>query len=127
MVQKGLSGAAEETGKFRPGVRAAHIDDADSLDPGFGRLDSKEARGLAALHATPELSLRSYDEVLVERIGMGGDLDPFAAAGDDGQHRAPRRHHPHIVLQLRHVLLGRCFLRERPRQHELGLEDRAAR
>ena len=33
-----------------------------------------------------------------------------------------RRHHPHIVLQLRHVFLGRCFLRERPRQHELGLE-----
>jgi hypothetical protein len=29
---------------------------------------------------------------------------------------------PHIVLQLRHVLLGCGFLRERPRQHELGLE-----
>jgi hypothetical protein len=31
---------------------------------------------------------------------------------------------PHIVLQLRHVFLGRSFLRERPRQHELGLVDR---
>ena len=28
------------------------------------------------------------------------------------------------MLQLRHVLLGRAFLRERPRQHEFGLEDR---
>ena len=28
------------------------------------------------------------------------------------------------MLQLRHVLLGRGFLRERPRQHEFGLEDR---
>ena len=33
--------------------------------------------------------------------------------------------HPHVVLELRHVLLGRPFLRERPRQHELGLEHRA--
>ena len=31
---------------------------------------------------------------------------------------------PHVVLQLRHVLLGRRFLRERPGQHELGLEHR---
>jgi hypothetical protein len=28
------------------------------------------------------------------------------------------------VLQLRHVFLGRAFLRERPWQHELGLEHR---
>ena len=28
------------------------------------------------------------------------------------------------MLQLRHVLFGRGFLRERPRQHEFGLEDR---
>jgi hypothetical protein len=30
------------------------------------------------------------------------------------------------MLQLRHVFLGRRFLRERPRQHELGLEHRIA-
>jgi hypothetical protein len=33
--------------------------------------------------------------------------------------------HPHVVLELGHVLLGRELLRERPRQHELGLVDRA--
>ena len=32
---------------------------------------------------------------------------------------------PHVVLQLGHVLFGRRFLRERPGQHELGLEHRA--
>jgi hypothetical protein len=31
------------------------------------------------------------------------------------------------VLQLRHVLLGRRVLRERPRQHEFGFEDRLLR
>jgi hypothetical protein len=41
---------------------------------------------------------------------MGGDLDPFAAAGDHRQHRGPAGHDPHIVLQLRHILLGRAFL-----------------
>ena len=34
---------------------------------------------------------------------------------------------PHIVLQLRHVLFGSGFLRERPGQHELGFEHRAGR
>ena len=33
---------------------------------------------------------------------------------------------PHVVLQLRHVLFGSCFLRKRPRQHELGFEHSAA-
>ena len=36
------------------------------------------------------------------------------------------RDHPHIVLQLRHVFLGRRFFRERPGQHELGFEHRLA-
>src|SRR5262249_15641277 len=57
---------------------------------------------------------------------MGDDLDPFATAGDHRQHRSPRRHHPHIMLQLRHVFFGGRFLRERPRQHELGFEHRVA-
>ena len=33
---------------------------------------------------------------------------------------------PHIVLQLGHMLFGRRFFRERPGQHEFGLEHRAA-
>ena len=54
----------------------------------------------------------------------GGDLDPFAAAGNHRKDSASRCNHPHIMLQLRHVFLGGRLLGERPRQHELGLEDR---
>ena len=79
---------------------------------GLGRLDTEQARGLATLDAAPEFSLRGDDEVLIERIGMSADLDPFAAAGNDRQHRGLGRDHPHIVLQLRHVLLGRRLFRE---------------
>ena len=32
---------------------------------------------------------------------------------------------PHVVLELGHVLLGRRFFRERPGQHEFGLEHGA--
>src|SRR6516162_5131248 len=104
MVQKGLPGAAEQTGEFRPRIRSTHIDDPDRLDSWLGRLDTKQARGLTVLDASPELPLGSDNQVLVKRISMGGDLDPFAAAGDYGEDSAPGRDHPHIVLQLRHVL-----------------------
>ena len=63
--------------------------------------------------------------MLVERIGRDRDLDPFAAARDDREHRGRGIRHPHVVLKLRHVFFGRAFLGERPRQHELGLEDGA--
>jgi hypothetical protein len=50
--------------------------------PRSRRLDPEEARGLATLHTPPELPLGRDNEVLVKRIGVGGDLDPFAAAVD---------------------------------------------
>jgi hypothetical protein len=87
-----------------------------------GRLDPEQVRGLASLDAAPELLLCGEQQVLVERIGRNGHLDPLAASGDDGKHRGARLDHPHVVLKLGHVLLGRCFLRERPRQHEFGFE-----
>src|SRR6516164_9564942 len=127
MLQEGLPGAAEQTGKFGPGIRTAHVDDSDRLDPWFRCFNAKEARGLAALNTAPELPLSRDNEVLIERIGMSGDLRPFAAAGDYRKDRTPSRNHPHVVLQLRHVFLGCHFLRERPGQHELGLEDRTRR
>ena len=34
--------------------------------------------GFTALHTVPELALGGDDQVLMERIGRGGDLDPFA-------------------------------------------------
>src|SRR6516164_7892086 len=33
MIEKSLPGAAEETGKFRPGIGGAHIYDPNRLDP----------------------------------------------------------------------------------------------
>ena len=80
MLQKGLPSAAEETGKFRPGIRGASINNSNSLDPWLRR--RQQARGLAALHAAPELALGRDYEVLIERIGMGCDLDAFAATGN---------------------------------------------
>src|SRR5215471_4753879 len=88
-------------------------------------LQNRPTRGLAAFNAPPELALGSDNEVLVERIGVSGDFYPLAAAGNYRKDGASSRHHPHIVLQLRHVFLGRGFFRERPGQHELGLKDRA--
>src|SRR5262249_1410131 len=85
MIQKRLPCAAEQAGKFRPRIGSTPTDDPPRLDPWFRRLDTEEARGLAALNAPPELSLGRDDEVLIERIGMGGDLDPLAAARDHGE------------------------------------------
>src|SRR5215469_11122631 len=82
MLQKGLPGATEDSGEFRPGIRGAHIHDPDCFDPRLQWLNSKEARGLTTFNTTPELALRGNNQMLIERIGMGGDFDPFATAGD---------------------------------------------
>jgi hypothetical protein len=103
-------------------VRAA----ADGFKPGLRGLNSEQLRLLAALDTAPELALGGDDQMLIERIGMGEDFHPLAAAGDHREHCGPCRYNPHIMLQLRHVFLGCRFLRERPRQHELGLEHRIA-
>ena len=80
----------------------------------------------AILDAAPEFPLGRNEQVLIERVGMGLDLNPLAAAGDDRKGRTSCCCDPHIMLQLRHVFFRRRFFRERPRQHELSLEDRAA-
>ena len=77
--------SSKRAGKFRPGIGNAHIDDADRRNAGLRWLDPEERRGLAALDTPPKLPLGSDNEVLVERVGMGSDLDPFAAASDDRQ------------------------------------------
>src|SRR5262245_3634515 len=68
MVKKGAAGVAEESGKFRPGIRRAHIDDVDGLNAWPRRLDAEEARGRPVLDAAPEFLLRGQKKVLVERI-----------------------------------------------------------
>ena len=87
MLEMRLPGADEDIGELGPNIGGAHIDNADRLNARLRRLDTKQGRGLAALHAAPKFALSSDNEVLVKGIGMGGDLDPFAAAGDDRQHR----------------------------------------
>ena len=85
-------------------------------------LDAEDARALAALDAAPEFLFRRQKKVLIERIGWYLDLDPLAAAGDNREHRGGGIGDPHVVLELGHVLLRRCLLRERPRQHEFRFE-----
>src|SRR6185369_13256946 len=88
--------------------------------------DSEQGRRLSTLDAAPELALCCNDQVLIKRVGGNLDLDPFAATSDDREHGGPCGHYPHVVLQLRRVLLNGGLFRERPRQHEFGLEDRLA-
>ena len=82
-----LPGADEDVGELRPGIGGAHIDNADRLNAGPWRFDPEQGRGLTALHAAPEFPLSGDNQVLVKRIGMGGDLDPFAAASDHREDR----------------------------------------
>ena len=124
VLEVGRSRATERGSELSPSVGRAHVDDADGLDPRAGRLDTEQARGLAAFNAAPELFLGRQQEVLVEGIGRNGDLDPLAAARDDRKDGRFGVDDPHIVLDLRHVLFGRGFFRKRPGQHELGLKHR---
>src|SRR6516164_5681747 len=113
MIEKGAAGAAEQRGKLRPGVRGAHVDDTDRLDPRARRFGINEMRGFPGLHAAPELLLGRYQDTQVEGVHGDRHLDPLASD-------------PHIVLDLGHILLGSGFLRERPGQHEFGLEYRSS-
>src|SRR5262245_5570926 len=123
VVEKGATGAAEQGGELRPGIRRAHVDDADRLDTRSWRLGIDEVRSFTRLDAPPELLLSRYQDTQVEGIHGDRDLDPLAAAGDDRQDCRPGLGNPHIVLDLSHVLFGCGLLRERPRQHEFSLED----
>jgi hypothetical protein len=43
--------------------------------------------------AAPELAFGSDNQVLVERISMGGDFNPFTATGDHKEDRPSGRNH----------------------------------
>src|SRR3954453_5594578 len=79
----GAAGPTKHAGEFGPRVGRAHVHDSDCLNLCPGRLDVKQARGLARLDAAPELSLCREQQMLVERIGRDGYLNPLAATGDD--------------------------------------------
>ena len=77
-----LAGSREDRGELRPSVGRSHVDNTDRLEPRFWRFDPEQLRLFSALNAAPELALRGNDEMLIERIGMGQDLDPLAASGN---------------------------------------------
>ena len=124
MFQMSLPRGSEQVRELSPGIGGAHIDNPHCLNASPGRLDTKEPRRLTGLNAAPELFLCGEQKVLVKRVGRKRDLDPLAAAGDDGQHTRLGVGHPHVVLQLGQVFFRGRFLRECPGQHELGLEHR---
>src|SRR5256885_1952860 len=61
--------------------------------------------------------------MLVKRIRRDLDFNPLAAAGNHRKYRSLCRDNPKVMLQLWRILFDGCFFRERPGQHELGLED----
>src|SRR5262245_65155097 len=83
MVEKGLAGVAEQGGEFGPGIRRAHIDDADRLDARPRWLGVDEVRRFTGLDAAPELLLRRDQDAEVKWVHGNRDLDPLSTAGDD--------------------------------------------
>jgi hypothetical protein len=120
MIQEGLSRVrnrpANSAHEFEPLIST--IRTASIL--GFGGSTPKRRGDSPSSTQRQEFPLSRNNQMLIEQIGMGGDLDPFVAAGDDRQDSASGRNDPHIVLQLRHVFFSRRDFRERPGQHELA-------
>ena len=69
-------------------------------------------------HASDTSQAMAADESISDQAPQMAKLDLAM------EHRRPGCGDPHIVLQLRHMLFRGGFLREGPRQHELGLEHR---
>src|SRR6516162_966137 len=82
MVEMRLVGLREDRGELRPSIGRSHIDNTHGFKPRFWRLDPKQLGLFAALDTAPEVALRSDDEMLIQRIGMGEDLDPLPSSGD---------------------------------------------
>src|SRR6516162_4270451 len=56
VIEKGAPGVAEERGEFCPGIRRAHIDDADGLDARPWRLGQDEVGDFARLAHSARIS-----------------------------------------------------------------------
>src|ERR1700688_151274 len=107
-----IPAADKDAREFGPGIGGAHIDNANRLDSRLWRVDTEKGRGLAAFDTTPELPLGGDDEMLIQGVSERRDLYPLATTGNDREHRRSCCNHPHIVLQLRHMLRGSAFFRE---------------
>jgi hypothetical protein len=113
-------------GRFRERTATSFPGGCRSNPGGFGasrdRIHRRKRRW-----GRPSASKTAASEEKIARAAHGNDLHPFCAARHHGQHSRPGGHDPHIMLQLGHILLRSRFLRERPRQHELRLENRPGR
>jgi hypothetical protein len=94
--------AGIDRGKFSPRIRAAHVYDPHRLKPWLWWIDAEQTRGLAAFNASPEFSLGRNDQMLIEWVRMGGDLDPFAAARND--------HSTAFLVATTHMLCCSCAM-----------------
>src|SRR5262249_35191546 len=81
MRQIGRPGPGKDRRKLRPGIGRGHVDDAHGFNRRLRRFDAQQLRLLATLHTAPELAFGRDDQVLIERIGMSENLDPFTAPG----------------------------------------------
>src|SRR5436305_7528744 len=54
VIDERLAGFAEKPGELAPGIRAAHVDDTDSLDARSRRFRVDQVRCFAGLHTAPE-------------------------------------------------------------------------
>src|SRR5262249_16933673 len=68
VVEKGTASIAEERGEFCPGIRRAHIDDADYLDAWPRRLGIDGVGRFAGLHAAPELLFRRHEDAEIKWV-----------------------------------------------------------
>ena len=82
VLEMRLVGSREDRSELCPSVGRSHVNNPHGLEPRLWRLDSEQLGFFAALDTAPELALGGDDQMLIERIGVGQDLNPFAAAGN---------------------------------------------
>src|SRR6266436_7139395 len=75
VVEERTAGVAEERRELGPGIRRAHIDDADRLNARPWRLGIDEMGRFAGLDATPEFLFCRDQDTQIERVHGDRDLD----------------------------------------------------
>src|SRR5262249_4034219 len=76
VIEKSAPGVAEDCGEFRPGIRCAHIDDADGLDARTRRLSQDEVGDFARLYTAPEFLFRRHEDAEIKWVYGNRDLHP---------------------------------------------------
>src|SRR6516164_11762520 len=66
VVEEGAPGVAEEGSELRPGIRRAHIDDADGLDARPRWFGVDQVRSFSGLHAAPKFLFSRNQDAQIE-------------------------------------------------------------